>query len=136
MKARAAAQAASASGSSEAAAGLRDPLWLRPAPVAEETEPGLSSGSEEVALQEQPEASGKGKGKDPTIIRDHEQAEAYGKGEGSTSRSATTSQANVRGPGLSSGPQNEPDSPVEHQLPAFHELRRLRAGVQTLTRTP
>ena len=29
-------------------------------------------------------------------------------------------EANGRGPGLSSGPQNEPDSPVEHQLPAYH----------------
>ena len=112
MKARAAAKAASASASSEAAASLNQPLWLRPAPVAEETEPGLPSGSEEDShsmssgLQEQAEASAKGEGKDPTIIRDLEQAEAYGKGEGSTSRSATTSQANERGPGLSSGPRN------------------------------
>ena len=65
MKARAAAQAASASGSSEAAAGLNQPLWLRPAPVAEETEPGLPSGSEEDShslssgLQEQAEVSEK-----------------------------------------------------------------------------
>ena len=71
MKARAAAQAASASGSSEAAAGLNQPLWLRPAPVAEETEPGLPSGSEEDShslssgLQEQAEVSGKRKRKRP-----------------------------------------------------------------------
>ena len=32
-----------------------------------------------------------------------------------------------RGPGLSSGPQNEPDGSAEHQLPALHELRRQRA---------
>ena len=36
-------------------------------------------------------------------------------------------EADGRGPGLSSGPQDEHDGPVEHRLPAFHGLRRLRA---------
>ena len=71
MKARAAAKAASASASSEAAASLNQPLWLRPAPVAEETELGLPSGSEEDShslssgLQEQAEVSGKRQGERP-----------------------------------------------------------------------
>ena len=94
MQARAAAKAAAASASSAAAASVNQPLWLRPEPIAEETEPGLPSGSEEDSHSM---SSGL-----------QEQAEAYekGKGKGTASSSAPSSQTNERGPGLASGPRN------------------------------
>ena len=67
------AKAAAASASSTAAASLDQPLWLTPAPIAEEPEPGLPSGSEEDShslssgLQEQAEVSEK-KAKVKTLL--------------------------------------------------------------------
>ena len=69
------------------------PLWLRPEAIpegAEETEPGLPSGSEEEDLNTLELVN-------PEIIQDFEQAEAYGKGEGMASSSAPSSQTNEKG---------------------------------------